>query len=183
MIDNQNLEKKKQIGGGERSRKLTPKATINLEALKTSIKTVPSLFYSSWKMVTEGSGGINNSRWRPRGQTNPFPRGGWSLKPAPSTSWEAGQNHTARLTRDDEEQGSRASAVTTPWINNAKVGHMQPHTSCPLFPRPPPPPPWHCCCTSFKVCIGPSVPGLVESVSTLTLSARVGLAVGDPFDK
>lgn len=108
------------------ARNSPPRAIINFKALKTSIKIFPSSFYSSWMMVKEWSGGINNSRWRPGGQTNASPQGGWSLKPAHSTSWEAGQNHTARLMRDDEEQGDGAwsSAVTTLWINNAKVGHM-----------------------------------------------------------
>ena len=63
-----------------------------------------------------------------------FPLGGWSLKPAPSTSWEVSQNCTTRLMRDDEEQGDGAwsSAVTTLWINTL-FGHMEPQISCFLF--------------------------------------------------
>lgn len=46
MINYQTLRKKNRLVG-EMSEKFTPKATINPEAWKTSIKMVPSLFYSS----------------------------------------------------------------------------------------------------------------------------------------
>lgn len=127
---------------GEISEKFNPKATINLTGLETSIKIFPSLFYSSWKMATKWNGGVNNSRWRLRRQTNAFLLGGWSLKPAPSRSWDAGQNHTAGLMRDGEEteDGAWSSAVTTLRINNASVGHMQLQMSCASPTSPPPHP-------------------------------------------
>lgn len=63
------------------------------------------LFYHNGKTATDWSAGINNSRWRLRGQTNAFPLGGWSLKPVLAASWDVSQNRTVRLMRHDVEWG------------------------------------------------------------------------------
>lgn len=102
----------------------------------------PSCYFiaAEWWWQSEWLGGINNSRWRQRGQTNAFPLGGWSLKPAPSASWEAGQNHTARLMRDNEGQGGRSLVLS---CNNSLDKQRQgwPYVASHiLFPLSPPSP-------------------------------------------